>query len=75
VISRSVVLIASTRALESRWVSVATIPSLFAVIVFASLTKLGIRQRRAQPSHASSSAIASWVESLWKTSRSCSFSR
>ena len=29
------------RAFESRWVSVATMPALFAVIVLASLTKLG----------------------------------
>jgi hypothetical protein len=62
------------RALESRWVSVARIPVLFVVIVLASLTKLGIRQRRAQPSHASSSPTAS-SGSLWKPSRSCSFSR
>ena len=47
------------RAFESRWVSVATIPALLAVIVLASLTKLAIRQRRAQTSHASSSATAS----------------
>jgi len=58
VISRIWVLIASTRALERPCSMAATMPVRWALIVLASLTKDGSRQRRAQAIQPSSSAIA-----------------
>jgi hypothetical protein len=56
--NRSLVLIDSTSALDSRSVNAATIPARWRVILAASATNAGMRQRLAQESHASSSATA-----------------
>ena len=66
------VLVDSTSALDSPWVSAAWMLARWVVIVLARATNAGMRQRLAHPSHASSSTVARTPLSL-NTSRSCSF--
>src|SRR5215211_6114064 len=71
---RILVLTDSTSPLDRPSVSAAWMPARCALIVLASLTNAGIRQRLAQASHASSSTVALTPLSL-NTNRSSSFSR
>ena len=64
----------STRPLDSPLVRAAWMLARCALIMLASLTNAGIRQRLAQASHASSSTVALTPLSL-NTNRSSSFSR
>src|SRR5215216_4678982 len=72
--SRILVLVDSTSPLDSPSVSAAWMLDRWAVIVLASFTNAGMRQRLAHPSHASSSTVARTPLSL-NTNRSCSLSR
>lgn len=69
--SRILVLVLSTRPLDSRWSRVASMASRCLLIRVPSSTKLGMRQRWAQPSQESSSRLPSSPLRA-KTSRSCS---
>ena len=72
--SRSLVFVDSTSPLDSRWSRVASIALGCLLIRRPRWTKLGMRQRRAQPSQESSSRLPSSPLRA-KTSRSCSLSR
>ena len=72
--SRSRVLTDSTRALEAPCSRLATIGARWALTARATRTNAGMRQRRAQTSHASSNATPRTPRTL-KTNRSSSLSR
>ena len=73
--SRRWVLVASERALDKPCSTALRISCWYFVIVLASLTNAGRRQRCAHASQPTSRRLAEARSRAWKTARSCSFRR